>query len=346
MSSPEQPSRPTELMDFRQFLIWSEHVRRVHPQVDRCCETRIARAFSHFQPIPEEAAVPPTIHRCDLVRLWGKVRGVASSPRTTLATEGVRHSLQVIFQLLAESKSVVALPTDVYPVYWQIAAQAQMPAVGFQTFPHFELSRIFSVAAKGGAHVILLPQPLKLQGRDWTEEELGTAEAWLRAGRNRRIILDGVYGFGAPLDSVTRRLIATDQVVFLDSLSKGWLREQVFGAAVIPQQDVAIYTGAFRNQVPSASKLYLAHQLLTHFSGVPRRIADEIETRRRVLVERLAPTCRRTISPSSGYLLAIEAASNDLLIQHSLLTIPVSVFGSRFSNWSIASALPAVDALS
>jgi aspartate/methionine/tyrosine aminotransferase len=346
MISAERTWRPTELTDFRQFLVWSEHVRRVYPQVDRCCETRIARALSHLRPVAEKGAVPPTIHRCDLVRLWGKARGIGSSARTTLASEGVRHSLQVILQLLAESNTTVALPTDVYPVYWQIAAQAQLPAVGFETFPHFELSRIFSVAAEGGAQVVLLPQPLKLHGRAWTEEEVSTAEAWLRAGRNRRIILDGVYGFGSPLDSVTRRLIATDQVVFLDSLSKGWLHEQVFGVAVIPQQDVAIYTEAFRRQVPSPSKLYLAHQLLAHFSGVPHRIADEIEARRRVLIERVAPTCRRTIPAARGYLLAIEAASNDLLAQHSLLTIPISVFGSRFGNWSIASALPAVDALS
>jgi hypothetical protein len=52
--------------------------------------------------------VPPTIHRCDLVRLWGKVRGVTPCPRTTLATEGVRHSLQVIFQT---SRPVGAVPT-------------------------------------------------------------------------------------------------------------------------------------------------------------------------------------------------------------------------------------------
>jgi hypothetical protein len=117
MSSPEQPSRPTELMDFRQFLVWSEDVRRVHPRVDRCCETRIDRAFSHLQPIPEKAAVIPTIHRCDLVRLWGKVRGVASSPRTTLATEGVRHSLQVIFQLLAEDPELCSSENS--PTGWQ-----------------------------------------------------------------------------------------------------------------------------------------------------------------------------------------------------------------------------------
>ncbi len=128
------------------------------------------------------------------------------------------------------------MPIDVYPVYWQIASRARLSAVGFTTFPQFELSRILDAAQEAGAHHVLLPYPLKLHGRAWTNEEVATAKAWLCAGKQRRLILDSVYSFGARLDSITKRLIESDQVVFLDSLSKAWLHEQIFGVAVIPNR--------------------------------------------------------------------------------------------------------------
>jgi histidinol-phosphate/aromatic aminotransferase/cobyric acid decarboxylase-like protein len=126
----------------------------------------------------------------------------------------------VIFGLLAQGGATVAMPIDVYPVYWQIASRERLSAVGFTTFPQFDLSRILDAAQEAGVHHVLLPYPLKLQGRAWTNEEVATAKAWLSAGKQRRLILDSVYSFGAQLDSITTQLIESDQVVFLDSLSK------------------------------------------------------------------------------------------------------------------------------
>ncbi len=47
---------------------------------------------------------------------------------------------------------------------------------------------------------------------------------WLNEVPQRRLILDGVYSFGLPTDVFTQHLLETDQVIYLDSLSKGWLR--------------------------------------------------------------------------------------------------------------------------
>jgi hypothetical protein len=332
-----------ELMDFRQFIVWSDGARRSMPAAELYCETRIARALAHLKPVIPEPAAPSGSHRCDLVQLWCKARGLAPSARTTLAAEGVRHSLQVIFAWLARSGATAALPNDVYPVYWQLAAQAQLPVAGFDLFPRFELSRILDAAAKAGARHVLLPLPLKLHGRTWTDYETAIAEHWLRADPQRRIVLDGVYGFSGLLDAVTRRLIATDQVLLLDSLSKGWLNERVFGVAVIPEQDVALYTPLFRNLAPSPSKLWAAHQLLLHFPDIPYQVVRELDTRRAQLLERVSRTPYRTLPAQRGYLVAIECAADVLLAEHSMLAIPASVFGSRLSNWSIASALPALE---
>jgi aspartate/methionine/tyrosine aminotransferase len=252
----------------------------------------------------------------------------------------------VIFRLLGQSGAPVAIPIDVYPVYWQIASRAQLSAVGFTTFPQFELSRILDRAQEAGAHHVLLPYPLKLHGRAWTNEEVETAQAWLSAGKQRRLILDSVYSFGARVDSITTRLIESDQVVFLDSLSKAWLHEQVFGVAVIPEQDVEFYSAAFRDLAPAPAKLIVAHELLERFPDIPQQITQELDTKRAALLGRASRAKHQLLPVERGYLVAIECSAEILLTQHSLLAIPASAFGSRRSDWSVASVLPVAGASS
>jgi hypothetical protein len=341
MISPQRPANASELMNFRQFIAWSEEARQQAPQVERYCETRVARALSHLRVVPSASRESIPIHRCDLVRLWCKAMGIPSLARMTLASEGVRHSLQVIFALLAKSGAAVAIPTDVYPVYWQLAAAADLRVVGFETFPQFDLFKILDAAAEAGAHHVLLPQPLKLHGRLWTDREVAIAKDWLCTGAQRRIILDGVYRFGVPLDSVTKRLMETDQVVFLDSLSKGWLHERIFGAAVIPERDASIYTETFRNLPTSLSKLSVACELIERFSEIPFQVSREIDAQRVKVQARVARVSSQTLPVERGYFLPIECSTERLLTESSIVTIPASVFGSRLRHWSVASALPA-----
>jgi hypothetical protein len=230
----------------------------------------------------------------------------------------------------------------VYPVYWQIACQVGVSTSVFDSFPYFDPERVFSLASATGADVVLLPQPLKLHGRFWTEEEAAAAEAWLRRGPERRLILDGVYGFGLPLDAVASRLIATGQTLFLDSLSKGWLHQSVFGVAVVPMRDLAMYEPLFRRLAPSIPKLATARELLTRFRNVPERVVALASSRRAELVERVLPAHIVRLSVQHGYFLPVEKSAHDLLAESSLLTLPVTVFGSRLRSWSIASALPPI----
>lgn len=346
MITSAHPTASPELMDFSQFLAWSEGARRSTPEADRYCETRIAHALRHLKPDLGSPAASSRAHRCDLVRLWCQRRGLQVHARRMLASEGVRHSLQVIFRLLVQSGAAVAIPIDVYPVYWQIASRARLSVVGFTTFPKFELSRILDAAQEAGAHHVLLPYPLKLHGRAWTNEEVATAKAWLCAGKQRRLILDSVYSFGAQLDSITKRLIESDQVVFLDSLSKAWLHEQVFGVAVIPEQDVEFYSAAFRDLAPAPAKLIVAHELLERFPDIPQQIAQELDTRRAALLGRASWAKHQLLPVERGYLVAIECSAEILLTQHSLIAIPAAAFGSRRSDWSVASALPVAGASS
>jgi DNA-binding transcriptional MocR family regulator len=327
-------------MTFEQFIAWSASARERAPSAQAYCETRIARALAHLLPNLGDPARAPRVHRCDLVQLWCQRKGLAPSARTALASEGVRHSLQTIFTLLAQEGATVALPRDVYPVYWQLAARSQLSTFGFDTFPTVDLAHILECADKAGAQYLLLPQPLKLHGRAFMPQEADLVHAWLAGAPQRRLILDAVYAFGAPVDPLTQRLLHTDQVIFLDSLSKGYLHAQVFGIALVPERDVQRYTGAFRALTTTPVKLATAYRLLEQFSDLPTQVTSELAARRAALLKLALQTNHRVIAPDQGYLVAIECAAEELLAEHALLTLPASVFGSRCADWSLASALP------
>ncbi len=225
-------------MNFAEFLAWQGHVRREQPDVVPICETRIAHAFATMRSQLGSAA--SKVHRCDLAREWCRVRGFPETiAARALVSRGVRHSLAIFFAYLARESATIALPSDVYPVYRALADAAGAHTVRVRTFPELELDRVLGMEAD---HV-LLPYPLKLHGRAWTSAEIARATAWLAERRERLLWLDGVYSFGLPLDGSLTGLLATDQVVYLDSLSKGWLHEQVFGVATSPAHSFAAPQG-------------------------------------------------------------------------------------------------------
>jgi aspartate/methionine/tyrosine aminotransferase len=269
------------------------------------------------------------------------MHGLSSAhAENTLACEGVRHALGIIFDVLARSGTTVALPSDVYPVYWRLAERASLRVTAFETFPAFELHATLSRISNYGATVVLLPQPLKLHGRAWTEAEASVAEDWLHLVPARRIILDCVYGFGLPVSSLTKRLLDSGKVFLLDSLSKSWLHEQIFGVAIVPQRDLPRYARSFRSHSPSKAKLSVAHELLANYPEFPSRVRAELGGRRGKVLEQLARLHLPTLAAEQGYFVPIHASADRLLAKHSLITIPATVFGSGANGWAIASALP------
>jgi hypothetical protein len=328
-------------MNFKEFIAWSGGVLQKMPSVRRYCETRIARAFRFIQPSVDVPTDFATVHRCDLARAWCDVRGLPSErARTALICQGVRHGLGLILRRLAQLEQRVALPSDVYPVYWRLASEAGVDAIGFGTFPTFDLPAIFDVCAQFQASNLVLPAPLKLHGREWTEAEIGQATAWLRDDADRRLILDGIYSFGMPLGGLARRLIEDQQVVYLDSLSKGWLHELVMGVAMVPERDVAIHAEAFRELRLPQEQLFRARALLDRFPDFPIHLTNEIDKHRGAMVDALRRMGSHILPADRGYLVGIESAAPDLLHEQGLLTIPATVFGSRLREWTIASALP------
>jgi aspartate/methionine/tyrosine aminotransferase len=345
MMNPLEVGQASRAMDFTEFLTWSQHVSKTIPSVRRLCETRIARAFAPIQPIVDVPVKFATVHRCDLARLWCEIRGLPSPNTTALICEGVRQGLGLIFKVLARARQRVALPRDVYPVYWRIAAEAGLKTAVVETFPCFELQAILETSASSGTSVVVLPFPLKLHGRRWTEEEVDQAVTWLYEEPQRRLILDGVYSFGLVLDTSIERLLETGQVIYLDSLSKGWLHELVMGVTIVPESDIDTYGDSFRSLQLSQANLFRARGLLSGFHHFPVQLTEEIEGRRDTLLKLLNETGIRVLPAMQGYFLVIEGSASVLFEEHRLLTMPATVFGSRLLRWSVASALPVEDSL-
>ena len=327
-------------MDFPAFVAWSQHARATRPGVLDAAETRIAVALSQIRPAIATPATFPTVHRCHLAQQWCALRGLpADKAPSAFVCDGVRHALDLLFRAFAREGRRVAIPQDVYPVYGRLADAAGVETTRIATFPALDLATVLAHAGRDGASLVLLPAPLKLHGRAWTSAEGDVAADWLARDGSRRLILDGVYAFGQPVDATILKLLATDQVFHLDSLSKGWLHEQVFGIAVVPERDRARLVDTFRDLRPSQDQLWFARALMTRFHDFPARLAGELERRRAGLLRRLADVDVNAQPAARGYLVALDGSASSLLDTHGVLALPASAFGSDRADLSIASAL-------
>jgi hypothetical protein len=124
-------------------------------------------------------------------------------------------------------------------------------------------------------------------------------------------------------------------------MTKGWLYEKVFGAAIVPEDDLGLYRDAFRAQPPRQEQLAFASDLLGAHADFPRELACALHGARATLLERLARAGLAAEPLENGYLATVERSAEEVLGRLGLLTIPVSVFGSRESGRCLASALPA-----
>lgn len=329
----------TLTLDFRGFLDWKQEALLHFPQARDFSETRLARVLSDQAPKP---SVDPsrTIHRCDLGRLWLEVRQLPSEiEHRARVCAGVRAALQGLFTGLAQQRTRLLIPSDVYPVYGEIAARAGFGVLfTAPTFPELRLARLLATMAASHITHVLLPYPLKLHGRPWTDEEVDTAVRWLKENSMRRLLLDGVYSFGSSLaDHRLLELFDTDQVIYLDSLSKGWLHEWAMGVAILPEQDFYALAPCLMPPV-EVGQPQVAHALLTQCPAYPQKLWLHLEARR-FTTEANFPVWGVSSTAKRGYLLPVKRNHLDLLVEQNVVALPASAFGSRVTDWSIVSAL-------
>lgn len=149
---------------------------------------------------------------------------------------------------------------------------------------------------------------------------------------------------GVCLDAATLALLDTNQVLYLDSLSKGWLHENVFGAAIVPPKDQGIYECSFHEAIPRQVQLYVAQEMLSTQRDFPTELKAAIEHRRSELLRVSEQAGLPMRSANNGYFAIIEKSANEVLDKHGLLTIPVAAFGSTAAQFCLASGLPVAEA--
>lgn len=323
-------------MNFNGFLAWRARV--TSPEVLLACETRLSSACASLVPQIEGTGDVP--HRCDLARLWGRLRGLEGvEPGTLLLCHGVREGLSLLFSRFSRQGRPLGLPRDVYPLYLSMAASAGIEFSLFDTFPDFDLAGIFSFLENSDIEILLLPKPLVLQGRDWSDQEVFLALQWLARSPSRRIMLDAIYCMGRRYGRGTHQLLRTGQVFLLDSLSKGWLHEGVLGVVLVPRSDRLDYFGDFSALPPDIEQLRVAEALLSTQPAFPLHLGRVLETKRAQAVHWLKARGVSLNPVDQGYFLPIQKSAEVLLDRHGVLALPVSVFGSKKLDWSVISTL-------
>lgn len=323
---------------FTNFSREKAAILAAQPRVLDLTETNVVRALSRIRPDPVALDLPERTHRCHLAEFWLDLFALPTSwkPRV-LVSQGVRHSLRLLFTVYAASGLRVLLPDHVYPVYADIANTARL---SWQTYP--TLPRL---AFRGleDADVLLLCHPVKPLGAFLSSNELASIKAWLIGDRRRRVLIDAVYTFGTSFEPSTLELIGTGQAILLHSLSKGWVHPNIAGVALVADADIEQLTPVFRRSPPPGENLRLAHALLTQAGDFPDALQAELAFAEERLCDVLAQ--RGVAMPGAQgcpprYLFVLQTDWRELLDRHGVLALPASVFGSPLPWHSVVSSLP------
>ncbi|MFJ3792674.1 aminotransferase class I/II-fold pyridoxal phosphate-dependent enzyme [Kitasatospora sp. NPDC090091] len=297
-------------------------------------ETNVYRALAPLR--PEPPADTTKVHRCDLARAWLR-RFELPEDRSgdAMVCRGVRHGLGVVFHWLRTVQARLWLPSDVYPVYFELARAAGLAPASYPTLPAPALPRS---PADDRPEYLLLANPSKPLGRYLSDAECDAVVSWLRESPHRRLLIDSVYDLGAPFAAGTRRLLDTGRTVLLHSVTKGWLWPRTFGVVLLgpAQAELAGLADAFRADPPSPEQLRLADRLLTEHSDVPRQVVGELAARGERLFERLPDEVLAAIPAASrtcpgNYFFPVGIPAETLQREYGVLAMPVSVFGE--SSW-------------
>ncbi len=319
-------------MRFDEFQEFRQRQLGAAPSLLDAAETNVYRALAPLRPAPPTDL--NTVYRCDLARAWLRRFELPQEwSRRAMVCRGVRHGLDVVFHWLRAGQARLWLPSDVYPVYFELARAAGLAPASYPTLPTPVLPKS---PADDRPEYLLLANPSKPLGRYLSEAECAAVISWLRESPRRHLLIDTVYDLGTPFAAGTRRLLDTGRAVLLHSVTKGWLWPRTFGVVLLgPAQ--AELAEAFRADPPTPAQLSLADRLLTEHSDVPRQVADELATRAERLFERLPgevlgaiPTASRT-SPGN-YFFPVDIPAQTLQHEYGLLAIPAAVFGK--SGWS------------
>lgn len=321
-------------MDFQAFIKLKSDLLAKQPKLINCGETNLYKSLTPLL-IQSETNISfeRKRHRCDLAKIWAQLYGIAEkNSQLALVSCGVRHSLENIFKYAATNKLKFLLPTDNYPVFLELAKKAD---VKYSTYTTLCGPKWPSPNMEGD--FLLVTQPIKPLGRGLSETDVDSLNDWVSAASHRRLVIDTVYDFEAPLSKTAMDLWQKGQTILLHSVTKGWLRPRLFGIALVSELDFESYFPVFQPLDIPNENLALAEHLLTNHPNMPKMVASHLRDARRRMMQELSGVEPDT-TDESVYFFPIRR-SFDTLLQQGVLAIPASVFGSRQRNLSILSSL-------
>ena len=271
------------------------------------------------------------------IHAWSRATGIVLAPERTIIAEGVRDMLSAIFSHVLRDETEVWLPNDVYPVYWQLAADAKIRARGFSTLPqpdwHF-------LTQAGEYAAVVLPIPLSPLGRLLTDAEARSLMRWLSVSTHRLLIVDAVYTFDFEAGRPLLNTLFTEfgeQCVVLWSCSKSWLSPGLLGLAAVPHRLASIL---------QEWTLPPTQDNLSAIRGVLESHPDLCRLQQEAFViewQRLMPEIHKTdpdwLPPSTGYFSVVNVSFTRLLNDHGILSVPATVFGATKDDFSIVTCL-------
>ena len=243
---------------------------------------------------------------------------IAATGQYILYDKGVRSILKKLFARHAAQNHTLVLPSDVYPVYFDLVPEGSNTQV-YQTFQQNLLDLPESENA-----VALITYPLVPEGKYQSISILKQLFDWCTEGKNRWLIIDNVYDLKNRYSEFSTFVgnVCRNRVISVNSLSKIALQPGKQGWAVSSCELDGFDRVSETLTIPTYRKA-----LSSLYSDAWKQLSDL-----------LLNVDKNWLPPQVGYIAVIQKNYQKLL-KHNIAALPASVFGLQNDNVSVVSCL-------
>jgi len=319
-------------LDYAEFIERKDGYLKSSPLRLDCMKP--VKSLSHL--IPPPARNPKKYNEQEAFEAWQGCVGLDASGYTPIFGSGVKSLIGMIFEALSKYESkfpindhevYLHLPEDVWPVYFELSKGLEIET--YQTFP--ELT--FAPSRNLGKSVVLMPAPLSPAGAFPTGQECELIMTWLAVAPCRLLILDTVYAFSKKFNHILTRFLETKQCIVLSSLSKQWLLPGQFGVA-LGHNDIMEELNLKGQEIHTFDWV----DRICECPDLPANLDSRFQTEWKRLSAQLNKIDPGWKPPDTGYFSTLRISFEELL-EHNILGVPSSVFGSSEEGTTVMSCL-------
>jgi uncharacterized Fe-S cluster-containing radical SAM superfamily protein len=249
-------------------------------------------------------------------------------------SSGIRDSIEIIMTHFKKMllNPVFHIAPDLYPVYQHLADKTNVKYNVYHTInDDCTVSKLnfmcSNLSESADPEIVIITDPVPITQTVLGKKEIDVILEWLLGKSNRYLIIDSVYS--AAFNPLLYKLFATNQIFYLNSLSKSHCMPNFFGINIIPKGFI------FNNDSTSTPWDELFHRAISLMSIYPQKYC--VVEQKKLFVEAWK-TLNKKISPiipglpkiipglvNEAYLLFYKKSYEQLLKQN-VLAIPLSVY--------------------